>query len=249
MGQRHQVYLRTGSKFYNPNNPNNKEAKTVAIHHQWLYGHTALRLLHNFMKFYENDCSGSYSSTEDPDTCLDILSNIYSCDFSTGYYHTVHNITKELIANDPRNGDNNNGITVIDIEDGVLKYCFLSLTGLECMDSSVVSPYDDWNLEDHLDLDLRLKYENYQPIDAHHWIQLHYGRDWLKKDPYMLEVEKLVKYVCGHELLTVQRLAEIFPSMVSKTKGEGLYLDPNSINFIRGDKNVKKPRKTKSAII
>jgi hypothetical protein len=246
MGQRHQVYLRTKSKFYNKNNPNNKEAKTVAIHHQWLYGKTALRLLSNFIQFYENDSHSNYPSTEDPDTCLDILSNIYSCDFTTGYYHGVHDITSSCGSN-PRNGDNNNGITVIDIEDGVLKYCFLSIGGLECMHESVVNPYDDWDLETQ-GLDLRLRYFDYVPIDASHWIQLHYGRDWKYKDNQG-EVEKIVKHISEQELLTVDRLAEIFPSLVSNRKGEGLYLEPNAVDFIKGGRDVKKLRKTKSEII
>lgn len=251
MGQRHQVYLRTSPKFYNANNPNNRDAKTYGIHHQWLYGHTAIRLLHNFLQYASIDLSNkSYSSLNDPDRALQILVHAYSFDPSIAYYHSVHDITDET-ANDPRNGDNNNGITVIDFEDGKLKYCFLSVGHLECMHNSVYDPYYEESGEGKT-----LTYKNFEPIDVNHWINLHYGVDWNNGDADSLEIQKLIDFVSKFEVLSVKRLAEIFPDMVSSDKEKGLYLTPNSVDFMKKKKVSKKkgvtnerPKRTASARI
>jgi hypothetical protein len=249
MGQRHQVYLRTKEKFYNPNNRNNKDAKTVAIHHQWLYGHTAIRLLRNFLEYASKDLASNYSRLDDHEIALEILKHAYSFDASAGYYHSVHDITEET-ANNPRNGDNNNGITIIDYEDGKLKYCFLSIGYLECMDKTVCAP------DETPDDDKPLSYKNFEPIDVKHWMNLHYGVDWHKGDADCDEIQRMIDSVSNFEVLSVKRLSEIFPDMVSKTKGEGLYLAPNSVDFIKKKKVTKKkgvknerPQRTTSARI
>jgi hypothetical protein len=251
MGQRHQVYLRTKPRFYNKGNVNNKNAQTLGIHHQWLYGHTAIRLLHNFLNFASIDLSNkSYSSLDDPEKALEILKHAYSFDPAIAYHHSVHDITGET-TDDPRNGDNNNGITVIDFEDGKLKYCFLSVGHLECMHETVHDPYYDEDSEGKT-----LTYKNFEPIDVKQWMNLHYGKDWNKGDADSLEIQKLIDFVSSFELLSVKRLAEIFPDMVSKDKEKGLYLTPNSVDFIKKKKVSKKkgvinerPKRTASARI
>ena len=233
MGQRHQIYLRTKEKYYNEKNPNNKKAKTFAIHHQWLYGHTAIRLLNNYLNFMDRDLNKKFNSYDDPDSAFEILKKCYSFDHTVGYSSDVYDITDEC-ADDPRKGDNNNGITIIDFEDGKLKYAFMSYHGLECMDDSVKNPFDDdMEFDDENQMDLRLQYQNFEPIDVNLWIQLHYGRDWNDGSKESKEIAKLIKSVNKFELLSKQRIAEIFPDMVVReNNGEGLYIKPNSVEFI-----------------
>jgi hypothetical protein len=244
MGQRHQVYLRTKEKFYNKGNPNNQLPKTLAIHHQWLYGHTAIRLLHNFLKFADKDLKNTYASLNDSQTAMQILTHSYSFDASIAYYHGVSDITEET-ANDPRNGDNNNGITIIDYEDGELKYCFLSVGHLECMHKTVCDP------DEETTKDRPFTYKNFEPIDVKEWMKLHYGENWNDNGEDSGEIQGLIDFVSKFKLLSVKRLAEIFPDMVSKDKEKGLYLAPNSVDFIKKKKGVKneRPQRTTSARI
>ncbi len=65
MGQRHQVYLRLRKIDYGDKNPNNKPETTIGIHHQWLYGQTALRLLNNLMTFWEQTKDDMYPPLHD----------------------------------------------------------------------------------------------------------------------------------------------------------------------------------------
>lgn len=239
MGQRHQVYLRTKEKFYNKGNPNNAKPQTFALHHQWLYGHTAIRLLHNFISFLEKDLGDTYAKCNDPDNAFEILKCAYSFDHTTAYYHGVHDVTAEC-SDDPRNGDNNNGITVIDYEDGKIKYCFLSVGHLECLHESVYDPYYSENEEDSKK---PLTYKNFEPIDVVKWIELHYGKDWNDGSPDCKEIERLINFVKQFEVLSVQRLAKIFPKMVSNNKEDGLYVTPNSIDFILDNKKEKVKKK------
>lgn len=236
MGQRHQVYVRTNPKFYNTGNPNNRDPQTLGIHHQWLYGHTAIRLLHNFLKFASQDLNENYPSCNDPEKALEILKMSYSFDPAIAYYHGVHDITGET-TDDPRNGDNNNGITIIDFEDGKLKYCFLSVGHLECMHQTVYDPYYD---EGEINPNKTLTYKNFEPIDVTHWMNLHYGTKWNNGDADSLEIQSLIDFISGFELLSVKRLAEIFPNMVSTEKDKGLFVTPNSVDFMKKKKVSKK---------
>ncbi len=126
MGQRHQIYVVL------PNNhPDRQKGKgIIGIHHQWLYGHTAVRLAERLLKFvlvakgeYNPWCSAIRRAE-------DMLSACYSCDPDEGYYHDVH-ILEHGEPQDPRKGDNNDGITVFDLrrltgKRGSIRYCFSS---------------------------------------------------------------------------------------------------------------------------
>ena len=176
MGQRHQIYLRLPKVYYGKGNPNNKSETTIGIHHQWLYGATALHFLTRLIDFKQKldaDDSDYYFSKRNYDP-NEVLKAIYSCDTSIGYYHGVHKLGSE--CKNPFLGDNNNGITVIDFADPAgISYCFLSLTHLECLREGIVE-----RNEFQGDVDKGF-YTNLEPISASEWIDLHYTPDQLDK--------------------------------------------------------------------
>jgi hypothetical protein len=86
--------------------------RVIGIHHQWLFGRTALRLLRNFLLALDRaesprDLLGTMG---DPQK---LLAMAYSFDPERGYFSNVH--TLEAECSDPMLGDNNDGITVIDL--------------------------------------------------------------------------------------------------------------------------------------
>jgi hypothetical protein len=132
MGQRHQVYVVLPSAYGKHN--------IIGVHHQWLYGHTAIRMAERFLTFVERAREGmshpfvsSFGSSP-----IDVLAAIYSCDVEEGYYHGVH-VLDDGEPEDPRRGDNNDGITVFDLRGlkearsgkrrfrGTISYCFANL--------------------------------------------------------------------------------------------------------------------------
>jgi hypothetical protein len=140
MGQRHQVYLYLKPMWEDlKDNPNRKPARVFGIHHQWLYGQTAINSLARMLRMIEKSASDGdkdyHFGQGDPDGYTsgdeaEILAAVYSVDPDSGYYHRVHDLgssieTREWTMEgekkieqsaeclDPRCGDNNDGITVI----------------------------------------------------------------------------------------------------------------------------------------
>lgn len=131
MGQRHQVYVRLPKKFYNDGNPNNREAVTIGLHHQWLYGMTAIKQLGRAYIYFAHAATDKYHTAHSshPEEALDALASIYSMILEDGYYHRVHKFDiDDSVCRDPYLGDNNDGVTVIDLEDPEnMKVGFLSV--------------------------------------------------------------------------------------------------------------------------
>ena len=202
MGQRHQIYVRMPPKFYNKDNPNNRLSQTVGIHHQWLYGITALKLLRNFLTFAQNDLPEPFSNLK---TCgsVDMVKAAYTMIPKEGYYCTPHILENE--CEDPRNGDNNDGVTVIDIEDGNIAYCFLSLDTLETIQDKFKNT--------------RKGYVDFYPVSAERWFDMTIeNSDWVNfKNSATIkekqELDDLRSFFKGIPILTTERLIEIFPSM------------------------------------
>jgi len=235
MGQRHQVYVRLPKKFYNNGNPNNKKEKNIGIHHHWLYGITAIRLLRNYLKFQENVEPHSLDFMREDYNALEILKGCYSLDIEKGYYHGVHELTDEV--NDPLLGDNNNGVTVIDFSKEKIKYCFLSIGGLQCLDEDIDIQQDNWK---HGNVE-KPAYINFYPINAQQWLNLHYSENTLrsydKKDRE--ELHKILTHLKKYEVLTLKDLIRIFPKLKNEfLKAEEIHdsIQPNSIKFIRDKK-------------
>ena len=241
MGQRHQVYVRLPAINYGKGTPNTKPERTIGLHHQWLYGFTAIRLLRNYLMFWER-CDKQYNQMIDLGGSVQVLEGCYSIDAERAYNAGVSMLVSGVDASleDPRKGDNNNGITVIDLRGKKPKYAFLSIDHLETgPNQSVRHPEDP----DHGQTEF---YTNFSPINAEHWMSLHYDKVSRKADPEDTEKNSWIKFVMSHDLLTVAELAEIFPNMVSEVDGKGLYLMPNSLKFMEVD---MKPLATKSTTI
>ena len=239
MGQRHQIYLRLAKVFYNEKNPNNRPELTVGMHNQWLYGHSAVSSLYRFLKFLDATKGDEYSPMKDSngDTALAVLDNAYSIDIETGYHSGNHRFPinpkdkdYEHCCEDPRKGDNNNGITIIDVADiQKPKYCFMSIGHLECLDSSMdVEPDSD-----------KPTFVNFHPISVEHWMNLHFGVGWQSKflkEEGMSYVLDRVAFVAKHETLSTKRLIEIFPKLKTdllQGAKDAERMTPSSVKLIR----------------
>lgn len=215
MGQRHQIYLRLPEIFYFKGNPNNQPERTIGIHHQWLYGRTALRLLNQFLTYSQKTAEIELKSWQSD--AMGPLTAAYSFHAATGYSQGVCAL-EDGECSDPMLGANNNGITIIDLCGPVPRYCFLSLHHLECLDIPQESKEPGQGF-----------YENLQPIDAETWLTLHYSQ-WkdgkcrsYKNNAWEFTEAPEVKKDCEEliaaladlkaELLTTKRIKEIFPKL------------------------------------
>ncbi len=144
MGQRHQLFVIA--------KVNGRYRGLSAIHHQWLYGFTAIKQCHRLLKIFqapENrialhhelesaqqrddafwNTEPSYRQLDLPfpfiTTCL-VLGASFNPD--AGYEHSVSILPFNMQYDD---GDNNDGITVIDISQlGHTRYCFVDFHGIE----------------------------------------------------------------------------------------------------------------------
>ncbi|KAL2041824.1 hypothetical protein N7G274_005608 [Stereocaulon virgatum] len=142
MGQRHQLFVIARVK--------GRYRTLCAVHHQWLYGHTALRRCLGTLKIFQDPTNRLpiqqeliAASNHDDNfwappcdkeydvpfpfiaTCL-VLGASYSPD---GYHHQVSLESFCMAYND---GDNNNGITIFDITNlSHVQYCFVDFNGME----------------------------------------------------------------------------------------------------------------------
>lgn len=194
MGQRHQIYIRLPEIYYNENNRNNREAKTIGFHHQWLYGGTALQLLDNFLSIYDRHvqepyaCLGQNGLHEDAEKFAE---HIFSVLPKSGSYERVSNISHTRSVLNPHLGDNNDGITIIDLEEPRKpRYAFASLGYTEGRESLSEGLY---NARDYL--------RSYYPEDE--WSNVG-GRGGT-------EILKILERLDNIPLIDGQRLAEIFP--------------------------------------
>ena len=241
MGQRHQVYVRLPKVYYNPDNPNNRGEVTVGIHHQWLWGGTAIRSLKNFLTLISSKFKTNYPAHKDTNyfTFENLLSCSYSLDFESGYYHGTCGLQEEWVNRDKKNkkgqspeclnptkGDNNNGITVVDLTGEKPTYCFMAIRPLECIHG-----------------DKREAYDEFYPISVSEWVALHYGDNWttekvnLDNTHNTKDIESWVHFIeTNFDLITPQRLMEIFPS-IEKDIENGIKnherRSPNSVKFIK----------------
>ncbi|KAM0645678.1 hypothetical protein ACHAO3_009222 [Verticillium nonalfalfae] len=146
MGQRHQLFViaRVGN-YYRP---------LAAIHHQWLYGVSALRSCRRLLRIFSDPSNRIALKHElylavdffqkrgpppsDPPECEDpertacpfpfittYLAVGAAYDFDLGRVDTIHELAFDTGFDQ---GDNNDGITVLDITDLVdVRYCFVNL--------------------------------------------------------------------------------------------------------------------------
>ncbi len=215
MGQRHQLYIRIKGK---------SGPIMLGYHHQWLFGKTAMQTLERVLTFASASLEDKYSPLNEPYdngySASNALESVISTDYKTGYHHGVCAFQHQRLDSDnspdvlqnPMLGDNNNGITIVDLTGDKPKYCFMSLTHLECLDG-VPSCFE---------------VENLVPIDAETWINLHYPKDtknvyykdWPKAElvAHAKERTRLVKALSKYKALTQAEVKKMFPKMFKGVK-------------------------------
>lgn len=203
MGQRHQIYVKFPGKL-----------GVAGFHHQWLYGMTAIESLSRVVEFHKNQ--GEYGPLKQDvayglDRQCDVITSLYSTDHITGYWHYVHNLLKEEDLgpiSDPRNGDNNDGITVIDVSNGDFRYCFMSIGHLE----GEVDP------------------KPFVPLTAREYLLCYYPKFLDKKARQGKELDqetfdrvlhRLLLVEENSKVLTLAEVKKIFPNMFCKSKKAG----------------------------
>lgn len=218
MGQRHQIYVALphcylcNGKGKRPDMPKQNECngcggrgtshgKVMGIHHQWLYGHTAIKSCARFLTFLRkriesDDAKYGITGFDNP---IDALCAVYSCNPEEGYYHNVSPFTPdEGECKDPRKGDNNDGITIIDARDirnGVVRYAFMSVQ----VDTEGAHPLP-----------------HFVPVSARTYVESYYPVGGEKDTPEVREAIEatLAKYeALNVEVLTPKQVRQIFPSL------------------------------------
>jgi hypothetical protein len=131
--------------------------KTVAIHHQWLYGATAVQQLRNILEYnfnasdtYKLGNKESYLSADDVNS---IVLNLASTNAKEGYYHNVISLNAEAQewkeALNPDDQDNNDGQFFIDFTvKGKPKVCFTHPFSRETYEDEgdVILGFNKWQL-------------------------------------------------------------------------------------------------------
>lgn len=215
MGQRHQIYVRLPKRDLGKDNPNTRGEITIGIHHQWLYGRTALKLLKQYLSFIAIDqkengadsFSRHYEATEKLAACYSLIAE-------EAYYHGVYQFTEadSDVLNDPRKGDNNDGITVIDLTKETPTYCFMSLH--------------------HIEAEAGEKCPNLKPLTAEEYVTYYYphwregkitergndGRNLIDAPELTIEIADLIKFFNNYKTTTLARVKSIFPDMFKKEK-------------------------------
>jgi hypothetical protein len=213
MGQRHQLYYR-----YYDQKDKDTEVKPymVSFHNQWLYGSLPLRRL-KYVLQYNKSAGDKYKFTEkdsyitgrlgsDPTKILECLITINAQD---GVADHVINTTDETLLksgfHDPRRGDNNDGITVVDFTVGKKPaYAFVN-----------INEGDGEGTKDYL-----------EALSAERYALCYYAKN--SKEWKAFGINGLVKYIDRNaRLLTTEELAKLFPDMYRDWFKERQYLIKN----------------------
>ena len=193
MGQRHQFYYKT--RCYNDSD---NKPEIIAFHSQWCYGSMPLWRMNWLLEF--NKKADKYNKLNGKDSIgdtKDIFKCLLSCNTGDGFFSRVHDTTDETRITrgknkgitDPRMGDNNDGITVMDFTvKGKPAYAFIDIL------------HDD---EQSYFL---------EPLTAKDYALIYYKEtdgEWTR-----FSIPKLIKYINRHaRLLTVEELNTMFPTM------------------------------------
>ncbi len=214
MGQRHQIY------FVLPVDPDadasTRAAPTiVGLHHQWLYGSQPLRKLDQLLAFVQSGIAagnthymrdkvpswlaysfnvGSHADSEP----VRALHAIYSLDLAEGGYASLHTLDAETVA-DPRRGDNNDGITIVDLrEPATPRFAFMFF---DAGDRGVASK-------------LQLK-----PMSAATYLSQYYARDAASNPDGLAKSWELAdKLDASYGPVTLATIRKLFPAMFKKAK-------------------------------
>ena len=191
MGQRHQFYFKT--RCYNDSD---NKPEIIAFHSQWCYGSMPLWRMKWLLEF--NEKTDKFTKLDGKDAFGDI-SSVFKCLLScntNGFFSRIHDTTDETRITrgknkgitDPRMGDNNDGITVMNFTiKGKPAYAFIDILNDD-------QPYF------------------LEPLTARDYALIYYKEtdsEWKKYG-----IPKLIKYIGRRaRLLTVEELNAMFPTM------------------------------------
>ena len=183
MGQRHQVYCFTNQGDF-------------AWHHQWCYGSLPLRHLKRILTYEENTDPDYGSLTAKESYKIDAkeaLNHILCTAIEDGSISRYSDITDEVQDEkgklDFLMGDNNDGITVLDLRKKPFKYCY------------VFFPWQEKDIGD----------KHMRPLTAKQYALDYYEEtsdEWER-----FSIPELIAYINEHaELLTVDEVCKLFPT-------------------------------------
>lgn len=212
MGQRHQIYCKIPYEFQQMKDYDFNEASKgekvpndiVALHHQWLYGFGPLLKLKQFLDFFNKGIKNPYfvfgkDGLYQRGNVENALQSLYSLDFDTGDYSGLSILTN-MEAKNPLCGDNNDGISIIDVSDSENpKYAFMH--------------FADWRGVERL-----------KPLTAEQYVRSYYNESHYKDnevdakevEDIEKEISVLVSYFDNVPLLTERECELLFPSMFVK---------------------------------
>ncbi|KAL2281063.1 hypothetical protein FJTKL_12083 [Diaporthe vaccinii] len=170
MGQRHQLFVIA--------KPEGQQYRSLAaVHHQWLYGMSALVTCHRLLRIFQDDAnrlpiqqelafaSELFGEASEADIKALVARNdegaapshvpcpfpfITTCLVVGASYDPelgkCSSVDEECFGMGYNHGDNNNGITVLDISDlGNVRYCFVDYQGMESARAvPLYTPLDGW---------------------------------------------------------------------------------------------------------
>lgn len=228
MGQRHQVYCRVKSA-------QDGSVQWFAYHHQWCYGTLPLKALRRIL-LYEKKAQKDYLLTQRPSG--DVIKALLSTDPTEGFHTNYLDITDEIMEvkkkprihvqtlPNPLEGDNNDGITVMDIKSDLpvsqsrdkIKYCFMDI--------------------DHLEG----SYENsilFKPMSAEDYVQNYYQKGDVQWKQY--KIPQLIDFIKRNSarVLSLEETMEMFPEMyrgVEKERTTLLNIPKNKLPLLINDK-------------
>ncbi|KAL8831565.1 MAG: hypothetical protein Q9170_005234 [Blastenia crenularia] len=204
MGQRHQLFVIAKI--------NGHYRQLCAIHHQWLYGHTALRRCLDSLRIFQhpanrlplqqelthasNQHDDFWSPGEDGDSYRNTKNSnipfpfVMTCLIIGASFHVdgyYHGVLVEPFYMKFDEGDNNNGITIFDITDlNNVRYCFVDFYGMES----------------------EREVELMTPLSARSYLEAYYEIDETEDKPGLLPLLEDFK---GHHLITSTVLKETWP--------------------------------------
>jgi len=206
MGQRHQIYVFV----------KNDEGKTVGacIHHQWLYGMTAGRKALEVLAYAKKAVKDKYhpfSGGREGRGLENCLLALYQLDMKTGGFNSSASHMNYLPTDtaeaecvlDPRQGDNNDGITVFDFTDKKhLGYCMVNIRE---------------KTDDKSDHSVR-QLNPWSPCTAEEYVRAYYPQKALDKMGVndRKEFEKLFQTSERAWLIGTAELARLFPAVFNK---------------------------------
>lgn len=212
MGQRHQFFIvmpnpikfRWGQWWTDKTKARkalgNGKTTVIAIHHQWMFGRSALINLMNVMDFTDTKIMSKFNNPFSPDNQTntyeewrDLLMNVIQVQANKlhprgiGYENMCYLNDDEPEMREHFNyGDNNDGITIIDTINR--KYCFMNI-------------YDQDLDDENNNVYLLPKLE---PVNADAYVTAYYPKNSNKKF-----TRPLAKY----QVLTIREVKKLFPKM------------------------------------